>query len=575
MKEFGSLLTLVALQAAGCTAPSPAATCATSADCPVGYSCYEVVHFCVQDTDAARIEGGARDQHFDGRGDDAAVADVRQSDARHDDHAAQDAFRIDGRSSDRVVLDAHQIDAVLADVQRIDVELTDARPVDHSRADAAVADAIYDHVIPTNATDIYRSVGPGNTTALAVGTPSNTLRFESGLAVFDLEVPPAIGVGDVIAYDSDSDATIDTLAMIVGRASSTSVSVRPIDGAATTDPGVATLDWRIYRAYTSLANALAGRPINSGLTLTSAGFQTYGDDQDLVRYNQRRHIACYADAVDTSWANIQYWTTSPSNYLRIYAPYLPGEVGVSQRHNGTWRTSGAYTIDNTSNDVAIVVRSDNVWIDGLQVSVYRNGGSNGGISVTGNSTNDPVVTVSECIIRGNNTGLGSEHFGIEIWDTQATAVVKVHNNLIYGFTGSAVDEVGIWAQTGQIEGVNNTLVGCFFGARVAGGAMLAVNNLFSSCTIAVAGTFADGTDYNATDSLTLSYNVQGVSPTHDHVGSVFTFLYAANKDFHLGANDQGARELGREWPGVVIDIDGNLRPLPTGTAWDIGADEAL
>ena len=57
------------------------------------------------------------------------------------------------------------------------------------------------------------------------------------------------------------------------------------------------------------------------------------------------NVACYGDGEDVTSVTINCWTTGPDNYIRIYTPTSPSEVGVSQRHDGKWNTS-AYRMAN-------------------------------------------------------------------------------------------------------------------------------------------------------------------------------------------------------------------------------------
>lgn len=292
--------------------------------------------------------------------------------------------------------------------------------------------------------------------------------------------------------------------------------------------------------------------------------------------NEVRHLACYADAVDTNVPEIASWTTSASNYLHIFTPRHSIEVGVSQRHAGVWQDTGAFTVDLSGGqtDVAIRISSDDVWIEGLQIHANRSGGSNGGVNVTALRA-DGRVRVSECIIRGDNATVGSQYFGVDIWDTPSTAVLEVVNNVIYGFGGSAGIQSGIWAESGERRAVNNTVVSCAVGARTTShgayvGSMLASNNIFYGCSTAASGSFLSGTGNNATELASFVYSVAGGAGT-DFPSSSFGFVSESNKNFHLANNDTGARSRGAAIDSVSTDIDGDSRPQ--GAGWDIGADE--
>ncbi|MCK5591767.1 MAG: hypothetical protein KAI72_07410, partial [Candidatus Pacebacteria bacterium] len=83
------------------------------------------------------------------------------------------------------------------------------------------------------------------------------------------------------------------------------------------------------------------------------------------------------------------------------------------------------------------------------------------------------------------------------------------------------------------------------------------------------GTFAVGTDYNATD-ITDEIG----SGSNNQILQTFLFVNESGDDFHLAAIDTSARNSGTDLSADVNlsisdDIDGNIRL----GAWDIGADE--
>src|SRR5690606_9213810 len=113
-----------------------------------------------------------------------------------------------------------------------------------------------------------------------------------GTVSFGTALPNSIGIGDAIQYDSTGDSTIDSIAFISRRISSTEYRAQSADGGL---PNAVTGDqeWEIYRSYSSLENALVGT-VNSGISgLVSA--QVTGGNRDLVANEEQWNIVIYAD----------------------------------------------------------------------------------------------------------------------------------------------------------------------------------------------------------------------------------------------------------------------------------------
>ncbi|GAG35972.1 unnamed protein product, partial [marine sediment metagenome] len=139
-------------------------------------------------------------------------------------------------------------------------------------------------------TQIYRSVGPGNTSALATGSGSNTLDISGDTATFGQALADNIGVGDRIDYNADGNTCY-----IHARTSPTSYIVSDSTGG-TPLPVTGDTGWSIFRAHTSLADAVSL-------------------DRDIVSNDEIWNIACYADAQDTTQVAINDWITSQDNYI--------------------------------------------------------------------------------------------------------------------------------------------------------------------------------------------------------------------------------------------------------------------
>lgn len=435
----------------------------------------------------------------------------------------------------------------------------------------------------------YRSVGPGNTTALVsnVSPASNALTITNtsndSTATFLSALPLNVGVGDVIQYAQAGGSTPDNLVFITGRNSSTSYTVRTAGGSLPTAVTVGNTNWAIYRAYTSLANAENGienTGIYSGLRnfddWTSGGTAADSDaGKDLVTANQQWNIACYADAADTTALTIDGWTTAERCYLRVYAPFSATDTGITQRHSGGLWNTNAYRLEipaPAASTGSFNICDNYVRIEGLQIQ-QDNSANNysypSTLLISGLTTGKNYIYVSNCIIRNANSA-NSGH-GIKADDTYART--KIYNNIIYGYncSGDSSDTIITGSQTSYIY--NNTIVDGRRGIN-GGTATIAKNNIFQGCTYPASGTFAAGTDYNATNSAAIGYSVTGSGNTHDRVNQIFGFVDAANKDYHLLSTDVGATGVGVNLSSDTFipfssDIDSGLRWAP----WSIGADQ--
>ena len=100
-------------------------------------------------------------------------------------------------------------------------------------------------------------------------------------------------------------------------------------------PAAASTAVGVYRAYTSLFD-WERQVENTSLDNSVEDFDT---STDLAGANTVMAVACYGDGADTTAVAISGWTTGPDNYIRIFTPSSPWEVGTSQRHRGLWDLS--------------------------------------------------------------------------------------------------------------------------------------------------------------------------------------------------------------------------------------------
>jgi hypothetical protein len=417
------------------------------------------------------------------------------------------------------------------------------------------------------ATNIYRSVGPANTSNL--NTSARTVTIAGSTATFSDVMPDNVGVGDVLQYQISGTYY---LAFIYGRTSSTQYTVKAFDGGnpqAAVEKAVS-----VYRAYTSLENAESGTE-NTVLNDTVENFDSWTDGKDLVASDEQWNIACYDDAEDTTLGVVvSGWTTDADNYLKIYTPNSLQEVGISQRHSGVWNDNkyklvvsdefpeGPPLTINTASDTDSV----NVWLDGLQIMNASVSGSNG---LTAHNVSGETK-VSNCLIK--NDPAGSSTYGLEIDNLTHDGTYKLWNNIIYGFFDG-----GIWLRetTGSgnsLYAYNNTVVGIgsgnCFKSSITDGSFTAKNNIAQGCTDGYSGTFDSSSKNNLSDLDADAPGTNGVNST------TLTFSDASGENYHLDSSDTDAIGEGVDLSSDTYlpfstDIDNETR---SGN-WDIGADE--
>jgi len=417
-------------------------------------------------------------------------------------------------------------------------------------------------------TPIYRSVGPRNNTALATGL-GNTLTVAGSTAAFTWPLPPEVGVGDVIQYDSDGDDAVDALAFIYTRISGSEFRVRDVAGNAPAATLAGDEDWAVFRAYIYLDTAEDATE-NSGLDDLLQNFDTWTDGRDLVTNNEIWNIACYGDAPDNRIAVFYGWTTGPANYLRIYTPVDAWEVGVSQRHGGKWSTS-AYRMNPSPAAEwfgQLRIAADHVQVEGLQFYLYTEWSGAFGVR---HDADEGQFWLSDCIIRGDTDRELGWYGGVLI--NSQNSVVHIWNNIIYDFDEfAATSGYGIRISDVTVEGYvyNNTAYDTDEGYAGNLQNTVLINNIAQSCNNGYASWNGDNglTDYNIS-------NRAGDWPgAHSINDATVLFVDESGDDFHLDPADTTAVDVGADLSGDPVnpfseDIDGDFRS----GAWDIGADE--
>lgn len=273
-------------------------------------------------------------------------------------------------------------------------------------------------------------------------------------------------------------------------------------------------------------------------------------------------------SADTTAVTIDGWTTSTSNYIKIWTDPSEG-----YRHEGKWDDS-KYRMDFDAPadwNSAVDIVSYYVRLEGVQID-FNDGGysSTGAINVQGTEgeTNNEVY-VSGCILRSSGSSGGAGNGIFNSGGGLNARNAKIFNNIIYGFNSYCL---GIQNQN-NIYYYNNTVFGCGDGIQSSG--VLLKNNIsvdnngfdFYGGTWAVSGSTNNISSDITADDGNLSNGIINHS-------SSSLFSDESNSDFHLASSDSGAKDHGADLSAdsnlpFNHDIDGDERS----GSWDIGADE--
>lgn len=306
----------------------------------------------------------------------------------------------------------------------------------------------------------------------------------------------------------------------------------------------------------------------SGGDYTSLSAWEAGEQGDLTGVRDEIAVAeCYAMS-DTTVVSVDGWTTSATQYIRIYAP-------STERAEGKWDAT-KYRLEVSASGAALGIIEDFVRIEGLQVyNTHANGTD--AVLVFHGSTGS--IHASHCVFRCVNGTTATRRRGISsrcgqqfIWNCIAincrdTGVTSqgFHNNSSGGSTN-------YW--------YNNLAYNCDQGFQGGGSdEPVAKNNIAASCTTAfpVGWNWPAGSDYNTTNLALAAVGSGAMNDppgANSRVSQTFAFVDAANLDFHLTGSDGGARDFGTDLSGDAglafsDDVDGQTRS----GSWDMGPDE--
>lgn len=266
-------------------------------------------------------------------------------------------------------------------------------------------------------------------------------------------------------------------------------------------------------------------------------------------------IACYSFQ-DTTAVTINGWTTSATNYIRVYTP-------SGERHDGKRNTS-KYRLEvnsGTADTQVLSINEEYVRVEGLQTQMTLSGSPtiySIGINVILAGASDVRIenNIINLVKGANNTQYLS---GVEFTNTSASARLKLSNNIVYDWIAGTVESRGI-----QFDGGTN------------GSAIYAHNNTSQNCQIGFSNGVGAGVTFLAKNcgaaSCTTGFSTNITQTTCSSTAP--TFVNAGADDFHLQSSDTTWKDAGTDLSAdanypITLDIDGSTR---TGT-WDIGADE--
>lgn len=257
---------------------------------------------------------------------------------------------------------------------------------------------------------------------------------------------------------------------------------------------------------------------------------------------------------DVEPLNISGWTTDAAHYVRIYTT---GEA----RHDGT--PGSGYRLE-ISDPSSRPIYSSVAYLRIAGLEIYGNSSYASSLVYLRPDTDEGVgeIHLSHNLIHGDGVNSSSG-----IYNYSCRGTLKIWNNVIYD-VGDPGYTAGIQTGAGTAYVYNNTIVDVISGFAIrTGGQVVAKNNLTEAPGDDFYGSFYPGSDFNASsDDTAPGFN--------SHRDQTFAFVNRADRDFHLAAADEGARNHGMDlssdpYLAIADDVDAQSRS----GGWDIGADE--
>jgi hypothetical protein len=213
-------------------------------------------------------------------------------------------------------------------------------------------------------------------------------------------------------------------------------------------------------------------------------------------------------------------------------------------------------IFDNNHDEVVVIRSDHVDIEGLQVQYAGLGGLGG----TGDAvcyTGRGEFRLSHSLIRDGRNNVAADTTG---------ATVKLWNNILYGATDSGFYYCCGSNPVNTFVFYNNTVLHQGIGIQ---GARVSLRNNLVQRTRGDAYSLLD-----AEQETSSNISDDGSSPDVSYRSLTVTFEDEGRQDFHLSPEDMLARDTGISLasdPSLRFSDDIDLEPRVG--VWDVGADE--
>ena len=307
----------------------------------------------------------------------------------------------------------------------------------------------------------------------------------------------------------------------------------------------------------------------SGTNYTSLSAWEAGEQGDLTGARDEIAVAkcrCTGGTADTTNVTIDGWTTSSTQYIKIWTD--PSE---SYRHNGTWQTGNKYRIVSSASwgQGTLRIAEQYVRIIGLQIDNTAVDQANGIVADSSAQSTSSYLLISHNILRLSGGGGSSSHYGINNIGGLNSYVI---NNIVYGWEYGI--NIGYSEVAVNICIYNNTIVNC--------SSSCVVNYSYSGANVRLYNNIAQGTSSEGNYDYVVGPDASGsnissdtTSPNAAYRSKTVTFVGSGN--YHLSSSDTEARNNGTNLYNDSVyafqtDIDGQDRG-GSGAVWDIGADE--